>query len=149
MTLIEPQLILTFEDEDIVVSGQEILSKHIVKGSVRFHYQLLDNLVSSSDQVTLQLTRDCPSIADIIKADKDVHAALKNGDITLFTGFLSTNHNWSVTRERHLRPHFLRHFTVLRQSPMWRMRRILRSQGVALHRPVQKDHLPMQQEVRE
>ena len=97
MTIIEPKLILTFDDEDIVVSGQEILSKHIVKGSVRFHCQLLDNLMSSSDQVTLQLTRDCPSIADIIRTDKDVHATLKDGDTTLFTGFLSTNHNWSVT----------------------------------------------------
>lgn len=97
MTLFEPKLTLLFDDQSITVQEQEILVDQMVKGSFRFRFQLLDGLKSSSDQVALQLTRNCPSIADIIKTDKDVHVVLKEGALTLFTGYLSTNHNWSIT----------------------------------------------------
>lgn len=97
MTLTDPRLILTFEDTDITDSVQELDTRHFVRGSVRFSFRLLDGLKSSSDQVALQLVRDCPSIADIISTDKDVHAVLMDGQTTLFTGFLSTNHSWVLT----------------------------------------------------
>lgn len=97
MTLTEPSLVLTFNDQQIQDSNQVVLSQYIVKDSVKLRYQLLDGLMSSSNQVTLQLTRNCPSTADIIKTDKDVHVILKDGAQTLFTGYLSNNHNWSLT----------------------------------------------------
>ena len=97
MTLTEPKLILSFEDTNITETEQELDTRHIIKGSVRFRFQLLDGLKSSSDQISLQLVRDCPSIADIISTDKDVHAVLMNGQSTIFTGYLSTNHSWTLT----------------------------------------------------
>ena len=97
MTLSDPNLILTFDDQQILDSEQMVISQYIVKDSIKLRYQLLDGLMSSSNQVALQLTRDCPSTADIIKTDKDVHAILRDGVQTLFTGYLSTNHSWSLT----------------------------------------------------
>lgn len=97
MTLTEPKLILSFEDTNIAETEQELDTRHIIKGSVRFRFQLLDGLKSSSNQISLQLVRDCPSIADIISTDKDVHAVLMNGQSTIYTGYLSTNHSWTLT----------------------------------------------------
>ena len=88
---------LTFNDEAIVSLQQEITDRYIVRGSVKFRMRLLDGLMSSSDQVSLQLTRDCPAIGDIIKAIGDISAVFKDGDQTLFSGYISTNHSWSVT----------------------------------------------------
>lgn len=97
MTLTEPKLVLSFEDTNIQEAEQELDARHIVKGSVRLRFQMLDGLRSSSDQISLQLVRDCPSIADIIGTDKNVHAVLMDGQSTLFTGYLSTNHSWVLT----------------------------------------------------
>ena len=97
MTLTNPKLILLFEDTNITEAEHELDTRHIVKDSVRLRFQLLDGLKSSSDQISLQLARDCPSIADIICTDKDVHAVLMDGQTILFTGYLSTNHNWVLT----------------------------------------------------
>ena len=69
MTLSDPNLILTFDDQQILDSEQMVISQYIVKDSIKLRYQLLDGLMSSSNQVALQLTRDCPSTADIIKTD--------------------------------------------------------------------------------
>ena len=97
MTLTDPNLILAFDDSQIMDSEQVVMSQYLVKDSIKLRCQLLDGLMSSSNQVTLQLTRDCPSTTDIIKTDKDVHAILRDGVQTLFTGYLSTNHSWSLT----------------------------------------------------
>ena len=67
MTLTDPNLILAFDDSQIMDSEQVVMSQYLVKDSIKLRCQLLDGLMSSSNQVTLQLTRDCPSTTDIIK----------------------------------------------------------------------------------
>ena len=100
MTLSKPNLILTFTGDDLP-SGhsaqQTVADSQIVRHSIRITEQLLDNLKSSSNQVTLQISRDCPSIEDIIGTDFDVRAVLKDGSDVIFTGFISTSFSWSVT----------------------------------------------------
>ena len=100
MTLLNPNLILTFTGDD-PPSGhllqQTVTDAQIVRHSIRITEQLLDNLKSSSNQVTLQISRDCPSIEDIIGTDFDVRAVLKDGSDVIFTGFISTSFSWSVT----------------------------------------------------
>lgn len=56
----------------------------------------LNGLKSSSNQATLQLSKNCPSIEDIIESESNVLAVLVDGSSTLFTGYLSTNWSWSV-----------------------------------------------------
>lgn len=96
-----PTLFLTFLGEDIQAGhniNQEISSENIVYHSISFRYQLLNNLKSSSNQITMQLTSSTCSIEDIVVTNGDIKAVLKDGSITLFTGFLSTNYSWSVTQ---------------------------------------------------
>jgi len=96
-----PILYLTFLENDIQINheqNQVINSPHIVYHSISFKYQLLNNLKSSSNQISLQLYKTCPSIEDIIVTNGDVKAILKDGEKTIFTGYLSTNYSWGVTQ---------------------------------------------------
>ena len=100
MTLSNPSLVLTFTGDGLPSghpSEQRVSNDQIVRRSIRISQQLLDNLKSSSNQVTLQIARNCPSTEDIISTDHDIHAVLKDGDDVLFTGFVSTSFSWSVT----------------------------------------------------
>jgi hypothetical protein len=95
-----PSLELTFLAGDLEIgrpSTQTVLQDSIIRRSVTFTYQLLNGLRSSSNQVSLQLDKDCPSIEDIIRTDGDIKAVFKDGDALLFTGYLSTNYSWRVT----------------------------------------------------
>ena len=99
MKLNSPSLILNFSETPL--SGnpavQTIGSADIVNRSIRIHQQLLNGLRSSSNQVTLQLSRMCPSIEDIIASDSNILTVLLEGSDVLFTGYLSTNWTWVVT----------------------------------------------------
>ena len=95
-----PSLALTFLGDDLEVghlASQTIQSSFIVKDSVSFHYQLLNGLKSSSNQVELLILQGCPSIEDIISTEGDIKAVLKDGGTVAFTGYVSTNFSWSVT----------------------------------------------------
>lgn len=100
MILSNPILQLSFLADDLE-SGhqirQTVSSDFIINHSVVIRYQLLNGMKSSSNQATLKLSRDCPSIEDIIATDGDVRAVLSDDSGTLFTGYLSTNWTWSVT----------------------------------------------------
>lgn len=76
---------------------QIVTREFIVNHSVVVRYQLLNGLKSSSNQATLQVMRNCPSIEDIIATEGDVRAVLSDDSGTLFTGYLSTNWTWSVS----------------------------------------------------
>ena len=68
-----PSLALTFLGDDLEVghlASQTIQSSFIVKDSVSFHYQLLNGLKSSSNQVELLILQGCPSIEDIISTEE-------------------------------------------------------------------------------
>lgn len=100
MTLSNPVLALYFVGDDLQ-SGHQMMQivtrEFIVNHSVVVRYQLLNGLKSSSNQATIQVIRDCPSIEDIIATDGDVRAVLSDDSGTLFTGYLSTNWSWSVS----------------------------------------------------
>ena len=99
MRLTNPTLHITFSEEPLSGNGssQTIYNAHIINRSISIQEQLLNGLSSSSNHATMQLSRDCPSIADIIAADSDVHAVLLDGSDVLFTGYLSTNWSWTLT----------------------------------------------------
>lgn len=95
-----PTLYLTFLENDIQANHdltQVINSDDIVYHSLCFKYQLLNGLKSSSNQISLQLYKTCSSIEDIIVTNGDIKAILKDGSKTIFTGYLSSNHNWSIS----------------------------------------------------
>ena len=99
MRLTNPSLHITFSEEPVSGRGssQTIYNTHIINRSISIQEQLLNGLSSSSNHATMQLSRECPSIADIIAADSDVHAVLMEGFDVLFTGYLSTNWSWVLT----------------------------------------------------
>ena len=99
MTLDNPSLVLTFSETPSSGNNsvQTVGGSDIVNRSVRIHQQLLNGLKSSSNQVTLQISRKCPSTEDIIASESDIRAVLMDGSSVLFTGYLSTNWNWTVT----------------------------------------------------
>lgn len=95
-----PSLTLTFLGQDLEAvhpTTQTVMQEDIIYRSITFRYQLLNGLKSSSNQVTLQLEKDCTSIEDIIATDGDIKAVLSDGVSPLFTGYLSTNYSWTVT----------------------------------------------------
>ncbi len=95
-----PSLTLTFLADDLQaghLKTQTVMQKHIIFRSITFRYQLLNGLKSSSNQVSLQLDKDCDSIEDIIATEGDIKAVLYDGVTPLFTGYLSTNYSWSIT----------------------------------------------------
>ena len=73
MRLTNPTLHITFSEEPLSGNGssQTIYNAHIINRSISIQEQLLNGLSSSSNHATMQLSRDCPSIADIIAADSD------------------------------------------------------------------------------
>ncbi len=96
----KPSLTLTFLGGDLEAGHpavQAITEEHIVRRTITFHQQLMAGLKSSSNQVDLLLERTCPAIEDIIATEGDVKAVLKDGTATLFTGYLSTSYNWTLT----------------------------------------------------
>jgi hypothetical protein len=95
-----PNLTLTFLGGDLEAGHsavQTITDAHIARRSITFHQQLLSGLKSSSNQVDLLLEKSCPAIEDVIATEGDVKAVLKDGTAILFTGYLSTSYNWTVS----------------------------------------------------
>ena len=101
MTYTQPNLKLTFKGEDLP-SGhleiQDITYEYIIKGSIKRNMQLLDGLKSSSNQIQLQLSRSCQSTEDIIATSGDIEAVLTDGNTRIFTGYVSTDFSWRVTK---------------------------------------------------
>ena len=84
-----PTLQLTFIADDLEAGRprtQTISQSSIIRHSLTFRYQLVNGLKSSSNQVTLQLDKECPSIEDIIRTEGDIKAVLKDREVLLFTG---------------------------------------------------------------
>jgi len=101
MKLTNPSLLLNFLGNDLEPgkqTQQTVSSAFILNRSVKFPQQLLNGLKSSSDSVSLQLSRNCASTEDIIATDGDIEAVLKDGEDTIFTGFVSTSFRWEVTQ---------------------------------------------------
>lgn len=95
-----PSLVLTFLGNDLEAghsTTQTISNQWLVNHSYQPSKQLLNGLKSSSDQIALTIFRKCPSVEDIIATEGNIKAVLKDGDTVVFTGFLSTNHNFVVT----------------------------------------------------
>lgn len=95
-----PSLVLTFLGNDLEAghsTTQTISNQWLVNHSYQPSKQLLNGLKSSSDQIALTIFRKCPSVEDIIATEGNIKVVLKDGDIVVFTGFLSTNHNFVVT----------------------------------------------------
>lgn len=101
MRLTDPILELTFLGADLEPGHdtfQIVRYDKIINRSVKPVSQLLSGLKSSSNQIKLNLSRSCPATEDIIATSGDVKAVLKDGESTLFTGYLSTNYSWNVTK---------------------------------------------------
>ena len=100
MKLLNPNLYLKFLGGDLEPghSAEQIVSAcHLIQNSFSFKRQLLNGLKSSSDQISLQITRDCPSVEDILATDGDVTATLSDTNGVIYTGYLGTNVTWGVT----------------------------------------------------
>ncbi len=69
----------------------------IVKDSISIREELMNGLRPSSNMAALQVSGNCPLLERIIAEESDIAAVLKDGDDVIFTGYLSTNWNWSVT----------------------------------------------------
>lgn len=98
--LTNPKLLLRFEGNDLEPGHglvQTIESDFIYNRSFSGRFLRLSQMRSSSDQISLQIKRLCPSIEDIIATEGNIKAVLKDGEETVFTGYLSTNWKWSVT----------------------------------------------------
>ena len=98
--LTDPKLFLTFEGNDLEPghsTSQTIESDYIINYSFSVRQQYLSSLKSASDQIGLQIKRKCASIEDIIATDGNVKAVLKDGEETIFTGYIATSYKWTVT----------------------------------------------------
>lgn len=101
MIITTPSLVLTFLGNDLETghsTSQTISNQYIVNNSIKFKKTLMSGLKSASNQVALSLSKNCPSIEDIIATDGDIKAILKDGQTTLFTGYISTSFSWKVTK---------------------------------------------------
>lgn len=98
MKLQNPNLTLTFGSdlETGHSSIQTITSSWIDRYSIIIDRQLLNGLRSSSDLVKLTIKKGCTSIEDILSTEEDIKAVLKDGNETLFTGYVSTNYSYGV-----------------------------------------------------
>lgn len=94
-----PSLNLTFMFPDVNPSNVSILGHDIVRGSISLKKNLLSGLESASSRATLSLTGDTDVIKNIIRTEGDIKAVLSNGTETLFTGYISTKHSWSVNAD--------------------------------------------------
>ena len=100
MKLTDPKLYLTFEADDLEEghsTSQTIASDYIVNRSFSGRFQKFNQLKSSSDQISLQIKRKCPSTEDIVATDGNVRAVLKDGEETIYSGYISTTFKWTVT----------------------------------------------------
>ena len=94
-----PSLNLTFMFPDVYPSNVSILGHDIVRGSISIKKNLLSGLNSASSRATLSLAGDTDVIKNIIRTEGDIKAILSNGTETLFTGYISTKHSWSVNAD--------------------------------------------------
>ncbi|MCK9482617.1 MAG: hypothetical protein M0R38_12825, partial [Bacteroidia bacterium] len=100
-SITEPSLELFFLGSDLKMdrpNEQTITKEFIIKHTITFKKQLLNELKSASNQVTLLIDKECVSIEDIIATDGDVKAILKDDEQVLFTGYISTNFSWTITQ---------------------------------------------------
>lgn len=100
-SITEPSLELLFLGNDLKMdrpNEQTITKEFIIKHTITFKKQLLNELKSASNQVTLLIDKECVSIEDVIATDGDVKAILKDGEQVLFTGYISTNFSWTITQ---------------------------------------------------
>lgn len=94
MTLQNPSLVLNFIDESSTITAT---TADLIKNSFIWKEQLLNGLKSSSNQVQLELAEDCAAIEYILRTQGDIKATLKDGNTTLFTGYLSDSYKWTIT----------------------------------------------------
>jgi hypothetical protein len=100
-SITKPSLELLFLGSDLKMdrpNEQTITKEFIIKHTITFKKQLLNELKSASNQVTLLIDKECVSIEDIIATDGDVKAILKDDEQVLFTGYISTNFSWTITQ---------------------------------------------------
>lgn len=99
MTLNQPVMYLSFLGNDLQPGhslNQTVNGSYIINNSIKIKRQLLNGLKSSSNQLTLQIAKDCSAVEDIVATDGDVKVVLKDGQAVIFTGYLSTNYTWTV-----------------------------------------------------
>ena len=99
MDLKEPALELTFLGGDLEEGHgmvQTVGKEGIVRHSITFTRQLLSGLRPASSQVFLSILGGLQAVEDLIGTDGDVKAVLRDGEETLFTGYVSTSFSWSV-----------------------------------------------------
>lgn len=76
-----------------LVVGSQYIERHLIT----YHGQLLSGMRPSSNQLSLTLASSCPAIEAILATDGDIKAIFKDGEDPIFTGYLSTNHTWTLT----------------------------------------------------
>ena len=94
MRLAQPSLTVTFykaTPETVTVTDSDL-----IRDSFSFKEQLLNGLSASSNQVNFKLHKDASIISKILSYQVDAKAVLKDGNTTLFTGYLSDNYSWRV-----------------------------------------------------
>lgn len=88
-TITNPSLTLKFFGNDLKPehsTTQTVTKADIVFNSIKFTYNLLNNLMPSSKTITLQLQRKCHSIEDIIATEGDISVILKDGTESFLPG---------------------------------------------------------------
>ena len=93
MLITDPSLVLTFTQD-----GTEKTTNSIELDSIKMKEVLLnDDLSCSSNSVQLSLIPDDSGIiTDILGADRDIRAILKDGNTVLFTGYISDSYTWKI-----------------------------------------------------
>ena len=97
MRITRPSLTLEFpEGEAIHGDVQTIGPEDIVSGSVSVSIQVLNGLRPSTGTCRLTIRPGVEALEDIIAAEGNVKAVLKDWDEVVFTGYLSTGWNWGI-----------------------------------------------------
>ena len=98
MNMIEPRLDLYFLEDDAEHGKEQSIGKAgIVRNSISISYQLLNGLKPSSNRAFLTVLADSTAVEDMIRAEGNIGAVLSDGNDIWFTGYLSTDWNWTVT----------------------------------------------------
>ena len=97
MRITRPSLTLEFPEGkarhgDVQVIGPD----GITADSVSISIQVLNGLRPSTGTCRLTIEPGVPAVEDIIAAEGNVKAVLKDRDRTVFTGYLSTGWNWGI-----------------------------------------------------
>lgn len=95
MNITNPSLVLVYTSDS---STATIGNQYIIKDSIQFSEQMLNGLESSSSSVQLSLDRLCPEIPNILNAESDIKAVLRDGNTVLWTGYLSDGFSWGVNK---------------------------------------------------